>query len=143
MGADGFLNFEFTNNGRFSVFSVNGEAARGTASTTTADGTVTTLATLDTDSDTAIHVTATVVGHETTDSDETASYVIHGTFQNDGGTLTQIGPTTSSHAAEVTAAWDAAFDVNSTNIRVRVTGAAATNIRWVASYHALIAETGA
>ena len=142
MGADGFLNFEFTNNGRFSVFSVNGEAARGTASTTTADGTVTTLATLDTDSDTAIHVTATVVGHETADSNETASYVIHGTFQNDGGVLTQIGATTSSHAAEVTAAWGAGFDVNSTNIRVRVTGAAATNIQWVASYHALIAETG-
>lgn len=99
-------------------------------SVSTTDATETTLETVATASDTSYHVETTVIATETTDNDETASYKLHGTFKNDGGVLTQIGSTTSAHAAEDTVGWDADFDVNTTNIRVRVTGAASTNINW-------------
>jgi len=107
----------------------NGEVIVNNTVATT-DATETTLTTIASTSNRIYHVTATVVATETTDHDEAASYVLHGTFKNDGGTLTQVGNTTAAHTAENTAGWDADFDVNSTNIRVRVTGAASTNITW-------------
>ena len=97
---------------------------------TTTDATETTASTLATQSDRTYHVTTYVVATETTDHDESASYVIHGTFKNDGGTLTAIGTTSQTHIAEDTTSWDASYDVSGTDIRVRVTGAASTNIRW-------------
>jgi len=145
MGSDGNSNFQFNNDGRFEQGAQGGVSYQQAVSVTTADATVTTLRTISTEPDSAFHVTAYVCGHETTDSDETASYVIHGTFQNDGGTLTQIGSTTDAHTAEVTAAWACGFNANNTSdeIEVQVTGAAATNIQWAGHVVVVEVEAGA
>jgi len=114
----------------------SGATANGTGQVTqsaevaTTDATVTSLWTLTTVSDTIYQVRATVIATETTDHDEAASYELIATFKNDGGTLTQVGTTTVAHSAEDTAGWDAVFDVSAGDIRVRVTGAAATNVSW-------------
>tara|TARA_Y100000310_G_C20699561_1_gene828482 strand:+ start:5920 stop:7191 length:1272 start_codon:yes stop_codon:yes gene_type:complete len=98
----------------------------------TTDGTPQSVTLFTSENDTGIHVTVKVVGMETVDSDETASYVLHGTFQNDNGTLTQIGSTTSAHTAESTAGWDCDFSVSSPDIQITFTGAASTDINWMA-----------
>jgi hypothetical protein len=97
---------------------------------TTTDATVTSLVSISSSSDHIYHVTANVVATETVDHDEAASYTIVGTFRNDGGTLTQVGSTTTVHSEENTAGWNCTFDVSGVAIRVRVTGAAATNVNW-------------
>lgn len=101
------------------------------ATVTTTDATVTTLTTYTTASDTAYTIQATVTAVQDTGA-TVASYVMYGTFRNDSGTLTQRGVTTYSHTVEDTAGWDCVYDTSGTDVRVRVTGAAATNIRWQA-----------
>jgi hypothetical protein len=100
----------------------------------TTDATVTSLYTEATSNDIAYHMEAAIVATETDAHDEVASYLIAATFKNDGGVLTQVGSTTVMHSAEDTAGWDATFDASGTTIRLRVTGAASTNITW----HAII-----
>lgn len=117
----GYLQISPTTNGEGLNFA-NAEAE-------TTDATQTTAMTLATQSDRAYHVTTyvTAVGD---DNAEAASYVLHGTFNNNAGTLSAIGATSQVHIAESDADWDASYDVSGTDIRVRVTGVAATNIRW-------------
>ncbi len=98
----------------------------------TANAATTTVATITTESDTSYTVYAKVTGTETVDHDETGSYIRVGSFKNDGGVLTQIGSTTALHTAEDTVAWNVVFEVSGTNILLRVIGAAATDINWVA-----------
>jgi hypothetical protein len=95
---------------------------------TTTDATVTTLDTLATVSDSVYHATALVIAMETTDHDEMASYEVSATFRNDGGVLTRIGSAVTAH--EDTPAWNCELDASGTDIRLRVTGAASTNINW-------------
>lgn len=102
-------------------------ALAGTVSTT--DATVSTAATYDVpDLSTAI-LRVTVAAHRDTHA-QAAGYVLAATFRRSGGTVTQVGATSVLHSAEDDAAWDAALDVSTTTVRVRVTGAAATNIAW-------------
>ena len=101
----------------------------GTVSTT--DATVTTLSLFGTTTDEVYHYECTVVAAQTTTYAEVASYKLHGTFKNDGGTLTLVGSVTADHTGEDTGAWDATLDASGTDIRVRVTGAAATNVNWL------------
>lgn len=110
---------------------INNQNLHGVPVNTT-DATVTVAATVATITDRAYLVTAKVLATETTDHDEVASYGRVGTFKNDGGTLTQVGSTTSLWTHEDTAGWDVDFNVSGTSIRLRVTGAAATNISWLA-----------
>ena len=95
----------------------------------TTDATVTTLESFTTASDTAYTIHATVSAVKS-DGSQVASYVMYATFQNDSGTLTQVGTTSYSHTAESDAAWDAVLDISGTAVRVRITGVAATTIRW-------------
>jgi hypothetical protein len=83
-----------------------------------------------TESDKTYHVEATVVAREISGGNEAASYSVIGTFHNDGGTLAVVGSLTANHTAEVTSGWACTMDAYGTDIRVRVTGAAATNILW-------------
>lgn len=76
-------------------------------------------------------VTCRVAATETGDYDEQAGYVRYAFFKNDGGTLSLVGSVATTFTAEVTAGWDVTLDANSTNIRVRITGAAATDITWL------------
>ena len=74
----GYLQISPTTNGEGLCFANN--------ETTTSDATETSLIILTSQTDRAYHVTSYVVATETTDHDEVASYVIHGTFKNDNGT---------------------------------------------------------
>lgn len=110
----------------------------------TTDATQTTAARFTTKSDRGYLAVAHVIAQETADHDETASYIVAGTFQNDGGTLTLVSTVTTIHEKETTAGWgvtlDAATEDNdgdltsdNKNIRVRVTGASSTAVTWLAS----------
>lgn len=97
----------------------------------TTDATETVAATIATKTDRAYHVLAQILATETDDHDEIASYIIAGTFKNDGGTLTQVGSTGEVYTAESTGSWAVAFAVSGTDIQIKVTGAASTNISWL------------
>jgi len=99
-------------------------------SVSTTDATTTTMITVTTATDTAYHVVAQGIGVNTDDYSEVGSYYRVATFKNDGGTLSQVGSTTEVHAQEDVAGWNVGLSTSGTNIRVRVTGAAATNINW-------------
>src|SRR5678815_508441 len=96
----------------------------------TTDGTATTLITFGTKTDHAYHVKAVVVAKEIASGNEAASYEIIGTFLNDGGTLALVGSLTAAHTGEITSGWSATMDASGTDIRVRVTGASSTNVKW-------------
>lgn len=99
----------------------------GTASTT--DGTVTTCGTYTVPDLSTVTVTARVSAVQDSHA-AGAAYVIVAGFRRNGATVTQIGATSALVTAEDDAAWNAAFDVSSTEVRIRVTGKAATNVNW-------------
>lgn len=100
----------------------------GTVNTT--DATVTTAATYGTSTDVVVTLMVFVKAYNTTDYTEGAGYVLSGTFRNDGGVLSQVGSTSTNLSAEDTAGWDCVLDTSGTDVRVRVTGAVATNVTW-------------
>lgn len=73
-------------------------------------------------------VKASVAGFE--DGASYAGYEIIATVRRDGGGATILGGVTSVHTTETVGAWDATFTVNSNDVRVSVTGEAATTIEW-------------
>lgn len=99
--------------------------------TNTTDATQATAATFPTRTDHAYGVTAKIVATETADHDEIAFYVRAAAFKNDGGTLTLVGSIASLVTIESTSGWDVTLDASGTNIRVLVTGAAATVATWL------------
>lgn len=99
------------------------------ATVQTTDATVTTVESVTTASDTSYTLHATVTAVKS-DGSQMASYVLYASYRNDSGAVTQVGTTTVSHTAEDDATWDATLDISGTSIRVRVTGVAATTIRW-------------
>jgi hypothetical protein len=107
-----------------STYSVSGVYAN------TTDATQTTAATFPTRTNKAYGVIAKITATETADFDEQAFYVRSALFKNDGGTLALVGSITSLVTIESTAGWDVTLDASGTDIRVRVTGAAATVISW-------------
>jgi hypothetical protein len=107
------------------------------ATVSTTDATVTTCGVFPTASNQVYHVEVRVVARETVASAEAASYKLLGTFKNDGGVLSPVGSVTVEHAGEDTVGWDATLDASGTDIRTRVTGAAATNIDWKSRLNAM------
>lgn len=99
----------------------------------TTDATQGTAARFDTSfwANAAFTVLATITARETADSDEIAGYIRAATFKRDGNTLTLVGSVTSVHTAESTGGWDVTLDASGDDIRVRVTGAAATLVKWL------------
>lgn len=100
------------------------------ASVTTTDATVTNCGTVTITNNQVAHVTVEVCGYSGTTL--AASYERKATFRATGGTATLIGSVTSVHTAEDAAGWDCTLDASGATARVRVTGAAATTIRWEA-----------
>lgn len=97
----------------------------------TTDATETTLATFETEVDTTYFVDAKIVAKETDDADESATYWKQACVQNDGGTVALVGSVRDVVTDnEDTGGWDATIDVDSDDIRVRVTGAGSTNVTW-------------
>lgn len=65
-------------------------------------------------------------------SGQGGGYMIAGAFRRDGGVVTQIGVTTALVNIEDDAAMGVAFVIVGTQVTVKVTGVAATNIDWSA-----------
>ena len=96
----------------------------------TTDGTVTTLDIFELDDETTYHMRTIVIGVVDGGANR-ASYEFAGTFYRTGaGSATQEGTTTAIHTAESVAGYAATYDVTGTTVRVRVTGAAATAMKW-------------
>ena len=96
----------------------------------TTDATVTTLDIFELDDETTYHMRTIVIGVVGGGANR-ASYEFAGTFYRTGaGSATQEGSTTAIHTAESVAGYAATYDVTGTTVRVRVTGAAATAMKW-------------
>lgn len=108
----------------------------------TTDATETSIGTYTTADDYVYHVEAEVLG-TVNGGGNAATYKLIASFKNDSGTLSQIGSTTTVHSAEDAAGWDATIDSSGTDIRVRVTGVAATNIDWRADTKIKVLDNGA
>lgn len=79
---------------------------------------------------TAVAITARVTGMKT-DGSERAFYIRHALIYRDGGIATIQGAVDNQLTIESDANWDCTIDVDGgNNLRVRVTGVAATTINW-------------
>lgn len=96
---------------------------------TTNNATTTTLQTIPIDAAYIHFIEATITAVKSNMAD-VGAYVIRGAYKNIGGTVTLIGAVQSDFTAESNAAWDATFDISTTNVRIRVTGVAGTLIMW-------------
>lgn len=95
----------------------------------TTDATVTTLGQQALTNGLTYHITGKVIGVKSDDS-ERAMYTINAIASCAGGTATVHAGGTPTVDYESDAAWACAVDANSNNLRVRVTGKAATTIDW-------------
>lgn len=102
----------------------------------TTNATVTTIQTFALPSDTTTILTAVITAIKD-DMTVGAAYVRTAAFRNNAGAVAQIGATQDGGTFEDDSAWDATVDFSGTSARVRVTGAAATNIRWSSVFSAL------
>ena len=104
---------------------------------TTADATVTTIATIAIPASTTVmielHVAARRTGGSAGVAEDGAGYVQQATYKNVAGTATLIGSVNADYTAESQAAWDVTFAVSGSNVLIRVTGAANNNISWYCS----------
>lgn len=93
--------------------------------------------------DSAYAFSALIVGRATAANDNSAGYKIEGVIDNNAGTTAFVGTPTVTVLGEDTAAWDVVAEADNTNdaLVIKVTGAAATTIRWVASVR-LVKVTG-
>lgn len=94
----------------------------------TNDATITTIIDTSIASNSVLSIKASVVGIKT---DNTKGYgsELYGVFRNNTGTVTQIGTTDLTEKSNFTTA-TSTIDFSGTNIRVRVTGEALTDINW-------------
>lgn len=102
----------------------------GVVVTTTNATPVDTGAVFTTQTDRGYLVEARIIAQEQGSHNITNGYILTGTFQNDGGTLTQVSTDTVVHSKEGGSAWDATLEVSSPDLFVRLTGASSTTIKW-------------
>jgi len=96
----------------------------------TEDATVTTLGKITLDDESSYLVEAIVVGKKS-DSTDRAAYIRRTlAFRDAGGNATLQGAVSAPETLESNVAWDATLDVSGNDVRIRVTGAAATTIDW-------------
>lgn len=102
----------------------------------TTDATQTTLAIIPVTANRTYMIEARIVARRTGGSsgtaDDGASYCRRGTYTTKSGTVTLMGSVqTIGTDAEDQAAWDVTLSISSTNVLVRVTGAANNNVTWM------------
>ncbi len=125
--ADGSANQVIATNGAGTLsFATAQVATINTVNTT--DATVTTIATIATTEDSTHFIDVKIVAHDQADV-QGAGYLLRATFLNDTNVVTQIG-TDDKLSFETDPLWDVATEINTTNVRIRVTGEAATVIDW-------------
>lgn len=110
------------------VFAEPNDSASATVQTT--DATVTTLLATTPDDGVAIICECRITGRKN-DGTESAGYTVTGAFRRAGATTTTVGTAVTATHEDV-AGWDAILDSSGTDVRVRVTGVAATTIDWAA-----------
>jgi hypothetical protein len=107
----------------------DGFIVREAAEVQTTDATQTTIESITLTDANTYQVEARVVGVKS-DGTDRASYFIACTVYRTGGGGATIQGQTTLHEGESNAAWDATFTVSGNNLRVSVTGVAATTIEW-------------
>lgn len=99
----------------------------------TTDATITTLSAVAIPTDSVVlleyHITARRTGGASGSAGDSATYVRTLRAKNISGTVT-IHDVQTDYTSEDQAAWNVAFSVSTTNVRLSVTGAAANNINW-------------
>jgi hypothetical protein len=110
-------------------------------SVTTTDATVTTVDTIPITASSTYLIQTRIVGRRTGGvsgtADDGCSYVRRGTYTTKAGTVTLMGAVeTIGTDREDQAGFDATLTISSTNVLVRVTGAASNNMSWQA--HTLV-----
>lgn len=76
------------------------------------------------------HVEAEVVGVKSDGTDRATYHLACTVYRTGAGGATLQGAVTSFHTQESDANWDATFTVNGNDLRVSVTGVAATTVEW-------------
>jgi len=104
-----------------------------TTEVTTTDATETTAATQTLTANTAYHIRAMVVGVRTDDTQRSSWEIVATVYRQAGNAVIQGTPTVL-HEEESNPAWNVTLDVSGTAARVRVTGVAATSIKWGVSF---------
>jgi len=108
----------------------DGLIVKPAAEVQTTDATQTTVDSLTLLDENTYHVEAEVVGVKS-DGSQRASYHLACTaYRTGAGNATLQGAITSLHTQESDANWDATFTVNGNDLRVSVTGVAATTVEW-------------
>ena len=98
----------------------------------TAAAVQTTAATLTLSDDSLYMFLVQIVAMETTTNSEQAQYFLGSAFYRDGGgNATILNGVQTLFSGESDPAFDATMDGNGNDVRVRVTGLAATSVRWV------------
>lgn len=95
----------------------------------TTDATATTIDSFTIASNTTLIVT-TVITAVKSDNTQGAAYFRTAAFRNNAGTVAQISTTQDGGTFEDDSSWDVTVDNVTTTVRIRVTGKAATTIRW-------------
>ena len=113
------------------------------ADVTTADATVTTILTIPIPQYSVCTIQVTINGVWATDASKGAGYIGAATYTNQAGTATPIGTATAIAGHESDAAHDYTFAFSSGNALVRVTGKAATSMKWSATATRHIVGNGA
>lgn len=101
------------------------------ASVATTDGTVTTIFTKAT-ATSHVYAVRGIVTCQTTDCAKYGAWSVDAFAENNAGTVTQRVSSPVTLLAESDAGFDVTVAISTTNILVRVTGAAATSLRWTA-----------
>jgi len=96
----------------------------------TTDATVTNLARIEIPTGSVISITAHVVANDNTGTTAHAGYIVSGTAWNNAGTAILIGAATAIATHEITAGMNCTITVSDDDIRVRITGVAATDLEW-------------
>lgn len=123
-----------TTNVSLGLIGICDASKQGTVQTT--DATVTTLLSFTPTADRTVIVKLLGVGRKSDDT-QGAGYEVTATFRVTGaGAVTQIGTTSILNGPqEDDAAWAMTLDTDATLIRARVTGVAATTIKWTGAMH--------
>jgi hypothetical protein len=105
----------------------------------TTDATVTTINTVAISASNTYLIEARVrarrTGGTAGTADDAASYIVRGTYKTASGTVTLVGSLSAEYTAEDVAGYDATLTISGTNVLVRVTGVADTNITWHSTVH--------
>lgn len=108
----------------------DGYVIQDSAEVQTTDATVTVLDTLTLLDENTYHVEVLVVGVKSDGTDRASYHLAATVYRTGAGSATLQGGVTSLHTQESNASWDANFTVSGNDVRVSVTGVAATTVEW-------------